>query len=70
MNARTVTVAVGTSVLLDGNAARIVEFDGRKVVVEHADGRYGSIALAEFVSEQAVWNRPTTARIRASCWPG
>jgi transposase InsO family protein len=43
-------VAIGTSVLLDGNAARIVEFDGRKVVVEHADGSYGSIALAEFVS--------------------
>ncbi|MFC0453765.1 helix-turn-helix domain-containing protein [Rhodococcus jostii] len=50
MNARTVRVAVGAGLMVDGDAARVVEFDGRKVVVEYADGRYGSFALAEFVS--------------------
>ncbi|MCC3318316.1 DDE-type integrase/transposase/recombinase [Nocardia africana] len=50
MNARTVTVAVGTTLLIDGEGARVVEFDGRKVVVSYADGRYASVAVAEFVS--------------------
>ncbi|WP_134662653.1 MULTISPECIES: helix-turn-helix domain-containing protein [unclassified Amycolatopsis] len=50
MNARTVTVAVGVSVLLDGDAAQVVEFDGRRVVVRYADGRCCGFALAEFVS--------------------
>ncbi|KJF19332.1 transposase [Rhodococcus sp. WS3] len=50
MSARTVTVAAGISVLLDGEVARIVEFDGRKVAVRHSDGRYSSVDLAEFVS--------------------
>ncbi|WP_227462699.1 MULTISPECIES: transposase [Nocardia] len=50
MSTRTVRVMVGESVLVDGDAARIVEFDGRKVTVQFGDARYSSFALAEFVS--------------------
>lgn len=50
MNARTVTVAAGATVMIDGDGARVVEFDGRKVVVGYADGRYASFSVAEFVS--------------------
>lgn len=50
MSARTVNIALGAALLVDGEAARVVEFDGRRVVVSYADGRYGSFALAEFVS--------------------
>jgi len=47
MSARTVTVAVGVSLLLDGEMARVVEFDGRIVTVLLSDGRYSSLAVAE-----------------------
>ncbi len=50
MNARTVTVAVGTSLLLGGEMVRIVEFDGRTVTVCSGQDRYTGIALARFVS--------------------
>ncbi|MFI7524578.1 helix-turn-helix domain-containing protein [Nocardia salmonicida] len=50
MNARTVTVAVGVTLLIDGESARIVEFDGRKVVVSYADSRYAGFTVAEFIS--------------------
>jgi transposase InsO family protein len=50
VNARTVTIATGVSVLIDGDAARIVEFDGRRVAVRYADDRCSSFALAEFVA--------------------
>lgn len=50
MNARTVTLAVGSALLVDGEAARIVEFDGRKVVVCYADGRYAGFTVAEIVA--------------------
>ncbi|MFF0458423.1 transposase [Nocardia africana] len=49
MSARAVTVAVGVTVLVDGDAVRVVEFDGRKVTVQYGDGRYGSFSLTEFV---------------------
>ncbi|WP_411146430.1 hypothetical protein [Streptomyces sp. x-80] len=49
MTPRTLTVRVGASLLLDGDAVRVVEFDGRSVVVHVlADGSYRSVALAEF----------------------
>ncbi|WP_280445100.1 helix-turn-helix domain-containing protein [Nocardia brasiliensis] len=44
------TVAVGAALLIDGEAARVVEFDGRKVLVSYADGRYASFTVAEVVS--------------------
>jgi hypothetical protein len=47
---RSITVEAGTAVLIDGDAAQIVEFDGRKVVVTYADGRYSSFSLTEFVT--------------------
>ena len=50
MSARTVTVAVGESLLWDGEVVRVVEFDGRVVALRLADGRYSSIGLAEFAS--------------------
>ncbi|MEU7144457.1 hypothetical protein ABZ942_33785 [Nocardia sp. NPDC046473] len=50
MSARTVTVAVGAALLIDGEAARVVEFDGRKVLVSYADGRYESFTVAEVVA--------------------
>jgi hypothetical protein len=50
MTERAITVAIGTAVLVDGDAAQIVEFDGRKVVISYADGRYSSFSLTEFVT--------------------
>lgn len=49
MNERSLTLATGAAVLLDGHAARIVDFDHRKVMVVCADGQYRSIALPEFI---------------------
>src|SRR5439155_20345917 len=49
MSARTVTVAVGSSLLVDGELARVVEFDGRTVTVGLSEGRYSSMAVAELV---------------------
>lgn len=49
-SARTVRVAVGESLLWDGELVRVVEFDGRSVALRLADGRYSSVGLAEFVS--------------------
>ncbi|WP_280465381.1 helix-turn-helix domain-containing protein [Nocardia brasiliensis] len=50
MNTRTVIVAVGATLQIDGQAARVVEFDGRKVVVSYVEGRYASFTVAEFIS--------------------
>lgn len=50
MSARTVTVAVGETLLWDGEVVRVVELDGRSVALRLADGRYSSVGLAEFVS--------------------
>ncbi|MCX4098340.1 helix-turn-helix domain-containing protein [Nocardia sp. alder85J] len=50
MNARTVKITVGTSLLFDGEMVRVAEFDGRTVTVCHSDGRYSGVALAQFVS--------------------
>jgi hypothetical protein len=50
VSARTVTVAVGESLLWDGEVVRVVEFDGRAVALRLANGRYSSVGLAEFVS--------------------
>jgi transposase InsO family protein len=45
-----VTVMVGSAVLLDGDAARVVEFDGRSVTVQVGQGRYRSLTLAQFAA--------------------
>ncbi|MBS2963438.1 transposase [Actinocrinis puniceicyclus] len=50
MTGGSVTVMVGSTVLLDGDAARVVEFDGRSVTVQLARGRYRSVALAQFAA--------------------
>jgi transposase InsO family protein len=50
VSARTVTVAVGASLLWDGEVVRIVEFDGRTVTLRLSDGRYRSVDLVEFVT--------------------
>lgn len=50
MTARTVTVAVGVKVWWDGDAAEVVEFDGRTVTLSAMGGRYTSVGLAEFAS--------------------
>ncbi|MDT2007904.1 hypothetical protein FXW78_33075 [Rhodococcus opacus] len=47
MTERAITVAVGTAVLVDGDAAQIVEFDGRKVVISYADGRFSTRTSVE-----------------------
>lgn len=49
MSARTVTVAVGSSLQVDGELARVVEFDGRTVTLGLSEGRYSSMAVAELV---------------------
>jgi transposase InsO family protein len=49
MSARTVTVAVGSSLLVDGEIARVVEFDGRAVTVQLSDARYSTMTMAELV---------------------
>ncbi|MCE7010060.1 helix-turn-helix domain-containing protein [Kibdelosporangium philippinense] len=49
MSARTVTIAVGASLLVDGEMARVVEFDGRAVTLQLSNGRYSSMAVAELV---------------------
>ena len=48
MSGRSVTVVVGATVLLDGDAARVVEFDGRSVTVQMPQGRYRSLTLVQF----------------------
>lgn len=50
MSARTVTIAVGATLLFDGAVARVVEFDGRSVTLRLPDGRYLGVELAEFVT--------------------
>ncbi|WP_246272569.1 helix-turn-helix domain-containing protein [Amycolatopsis acididurans] len=49
VSGRTMTVTVGASLLLDGEVARVVEFDGRAVAVELSGGRYSSLTVAELV---------------------
>ncbi|UAK31924.1 MULTISPECIES: transposase [Nocardia] len=50
MSARTVTIAVGMTLLFDGESVRIVEFDGRRVTLRHSDDRFSSVAVSEFVT--------------------
>lgn len=51
MKGRTVTVGVGAVLLLDGDTVRVVEFDGRTVVVRAlGDGSYRSLGLAELAT--------------------
>lgn len=44
------TVTVGASLLWDGQVVRVVEFDGRAVMLRWSDGGYSSVELAEFVT--------------------
>jgi transposase InsO family protein len=50
VSGRTVTVAAGACVLLDGEAVQVVEFDGRAVALRLGDGNYRSVGLAEFAA--------------------
>ncbi|WP_228542604.1 transposase [Nocardia sp. XZ_19_369] len=50
MNARTIRIAVGMTLLFDGESVRIVEFDGRRVTLRHSDDRFSSVAVSEFVT--------------------
>ncbi len=49
MSARTVTVGVGSSLLVDGEPARVVEFDGRAVTVQLSDARYSTMSTTELL---------------------
>lgn len=51
MTGHTMTVTVGVMLLLDGDAAKVVEFDGRSVTLQMlGDGSYRGVSLAELVS--------------------
>lgn len=50
MSGQCVNVVVGATVLFDGDPVCIVEFDGRSVTVQAAEGSYRRVGLGEFVS--------------------
>jgi Helix-turn-helix domain len=50
VSARTVTIAVGATLLFDSAVARVVEFDGGSVTLRLPEGRYLGVELAEFVT--------------------
>ncbi len=51
MRGHTVTIRVGAMLLLDGDTVRVVEFDGRTVVLQAlVDGSYRTLALADLAA--------------------
>ena len=68
MSARTVTVAVGVSLLLDGEMARVVEFDGRIVTVLLSDAGTAVWLSLSWLDEHAAWIRLTATTTRDWFW--
>ncbi|MBW8736240.1 MAG: transposase [Streptomyces turgidiscabies] len=62
MTGQTVTVVAGATLLVDGDAVRVVEFDGRSVTVQTlSDGTYRSLSLAELASRARSLEGPGPA---------
>jgi transposase InsO family protein len=75
VSGRAVTIAPGAGVLFDGANARVVEFDGRTVVLQVGEGEYHSVAIAEFAArargvEQAADSCDDPGLVLAGLDPG